>query len=91
VHLIGFIIRKKNRLRWMNYVELDFRNVGMRTRAVDRTEWASVARKAKAKLKGLLCCRIRSKKFSNNSGRVHTSLYLTHLVCTWRRHWQAGA
>jgi len=46
---------KKLRLRWMDYVELDFRNVGRRTRALDRTEWTSVVREAKAKLKGLLC------------------------------------
>ena len=30
---------KKLRLRWMGYVELDFGNVGMRTRALYRTEW----------------------------------------------------
>jgi hypothetical protein len=46
----------------MDYVELDCRNVGMRTRALDRREWASVVREAKAKCTGLLCYRTRSKK-----------------------------
>jgi hypothetical protein len=44
------------RLRWMDYVELDFRNMGIkrwRTRAFDRTEWTSVMREAKAKLNEL--------------------------------------
>jgi hypothetical protein len=37
-------------------VELDLKNIGVkrwRTRALDRTEWASVVREIKAKLKGL--------------------------------------
>jgi hypothetical protein len=50
--------RKKGRprLRWMDDVELDFEEYGCkrwRTRALDRTEWASVMREAKAKLTGL--------------------------------------
>jgi hypothetical protein len=47
--------KKKLRLRWLDYVELDFRNVGIRIQALDRTEWASVVREAKAKLKGWFC------------------------------------
>ena len=54
MRLVGFIVIKI-RLQWMDYVELDFRNVGMRTRALDRTGWASVAGETKAKPKGLLC------------------------------------
>jgi hypothetical protein len=40
----------------MDDVELVLRNMGVkiwRTRALDRTEWVSVVREAKAKLKGL--------------------------------------
>jgi len=49
---------KKGRtsLRWMDDVKLDLRNTGVkrwRTRAVGRIKWASVVRKAKAKLKWL--------------------------------------
>jgi hypothetical protein len=43
-------------LRWMDDVELDLRNMDVkrwRRRALDRTEWAFVIRKGKAKLKGL--------------------------------------
>jgi hypothetical protein len=44
------------RLRWIDKVESDLRIVGVKrwsSRALDRTEWASIAREAKAKLKGL--------------------------------------
>jgi hypothetical protein len=40
----------------MDDIEMDLRNVGLkglRTRALARTEWVSVVRKAKAKSKGL--------------------------------------
>jgi len=40
----------------MDDVEFDWRYIGVkrwRTRVLDRIEWASVAREAKAKLKGL--------------------------------------
>jgi hypothetical protein len=43
-------------LRWMDVFELDLRNMGVkrwRTRTLHKTEWACVAREAKAKLKGL--------------------------------------
>jgi hypothetical protein len=48
---------KKGRptLRWMDDVKLDLKNKGVkrrRTRALDRTEWASVMREAKVKLQG---------------------------------------
>jgi hypothetical protein len=44
----------------MDDVELGARNMGVkrwRTRASDRTEWSSVVREAKAKLKGMQCYR----------------------------------
>ena len=43
------------RLRWINNVEDDLRKLGVkqwRTKALDREEWASIVREAKAKLKG---------------------------------------
>jgi hypothetical protein len=46
--------RKKD-LRWMGDVGLDWRNMGgerWRTRTLDRTEWTSVVREGKTKLKG---------------------------------------
>jgi hypothetical protein len=49
--------RKKKgrlRLRWMDDVESDLRNMDVkssRTRALDRVDWASVVREAKDKLK----------------------------------------
>jgi hypothetical protein len=50
--------RKKGipRLRQLDDVELDLRNMGVkrwRTRALYRTEWASIMGEAKAKLQGL--------------------------------------
>jgi len=47
--------RGRPRLRWINAVEGDLRKLGVkrwRTRALDREEWASIIREAKAKLKG---------------------------------------
>jgi hypothetical protein len=47
--------RGRPRLRWINDVEDDLRKLGMkqwRTKALDRVEWASIIREAKAKLKG---------------------------------------
>jgi hypothetical protein len=43
------------RLSWINDVEDDLRKLGVkwwRTKALDREEWASIVREAKAKLKG---------------------------------------
>jgi hypothetical protein len=43
------------RLRWINDVDDDLRKPGVkrwRTKALDRVEWASITREAKAKLKG---------------------------------------
>jgi hypothetical protein len=47
--------RGRPRLRWINDVEDDLRNLGVkrwRTKALDREEWASILMEAKAKLKG---------------------------------------
>jgi len=47
--------RGRPRLRWINDVEDDLRNLGVkrwRTKALDREEWASIIREAKAKLNG---------------------------------------
>ena len=46
------------RLRWMDDVELDLRNMAVkrwRGRALDRTEGTAVMREAKVKLKGMQC------------------------------------
>jgi len=48
--------RGRPRLRWINDVEDDLRKLSVkrwRTTALDREEWASIIREAKAKLKGL--------------------------------------
>jgi hypothetical protein len=47
--------RGRPRLRWINDVEDDLRELGVkrwRTKALNRLEWASIIREAKAKLKG---------------------------------------
>ena len=47
--------RGRRRLRWINDVEDDLRKLGVkrwRTKALNREEWASIIREAKAKLKG---------------------------------------
>ena len=47
--------RGRPRLRWINDVEDDLRKLGVkrwRTKALNREEWASIIREAKAKLKG---------------------------------------
>jgi hypothetical protein len=47
--------RVRPRLRWINDVEDDLKKLGVkrcRTKALDRVEWASIIREAKAKLKG---------------------------------------
>jgi len=47
--------RGRPRLRWINDVEYDLRKVGVkrwRMKALDREEWASIIKGAKAKLKG---------------------------------------
>jgi hypothetical protein len=46
--------RGRPRLRWINDVEDDLRELGVkrwRTKVLDREEWASIIREAKAKLK----------------------------------------
>jgi hypothetical protein len=53
--LEGRIDRGRPRLRWINGVEDDLRKLGVkrwRTKALNREEWASIIREAKAKLKG---------------------------------------
>ena len=47
--------RGRHRLRWINDVEDDLRKLGVkrwRTKTLDREEWASIIREAKAKMKG---------------------------------------
>ena len=47
--------RGRPRLRWINDVEDDLRKLGVkrwRRKALNREEWASIIREAKAKLKG---------------------------------------
>ena len=47
--------RGRHRCRWINDVEDDLRTLGVkrwRTKALNREEWASIIREAKAKLKG---------------------------------------
>jgi hypothetical protein len=47
--------RRRPRLRWINDVEDDLRKIGVkrwRTKALEREEWASIIKEAKAKLKG---------------------------------------
>ena len=47
--------RGRPRLRWINDVEGDLRKLGVkrsRTKVLNREEWASLIREAKAKLKG---------------------------------------
>jgi len=47
--------RGRPRLRWINDVEDDLRKLSLkcwRTKALDREEWESIIREAKAKLKG---------------------------------------
>ena len=47
--------RGRPRLRWINDVEDDLRKLGVkrwRTKVLNREEWTSIIREAKAKLKG---------------------------------------
>ena len=47
--------RSRPRLRWINDVEDDLRKLGVkrwRTKALEREEWTSIIKEAKAKLKG---------------------------------------
>jgi hypothetical protein len=47
--------RGRPRLRWINYVEDDLKELGVkrwRTKALEIEEWVSIIKEAKAKLKG---------------------------------------
>jgi hypothetical protein len=53
--LEGRIGRGRPRRRWINDVEDDLRELGVkrwRTKALERKEWASIIKEDKAKLKG---------------------------------------
>jgi hypothetical protein len=53
------------RLRWINDVEDDLRELGVkrwRTKELEREEWASIIKEAKGKLKGPKCYRKKKKK-----------------------------
>jgi hypothetical protein len=50
--------RRKPRLRWMDVVELESRNI----RALDRTEWASCIREAMQKLKRTVVLKKKKKE-----------------------------
>jgi hypothetical protein len=52
--------RERRRLRWIDDVEDDLRNIGTkrwRIKVLNSAEWASIIKKAKAKLKGPKCYR----------------------------------
>jgi hypothetical protein len=54
--------RERRRLRWFADVEDDLRNIGTkrwRIKVLNRAEWASIIKKAMAKLKGPKCYRRR--------------------------------
>jgi hypothetical protein len=56
--------RGRPRVRWIDDVEDDLRNIGSkgwRIKALDRIEWVSFIKEAKAKLKGLYCHSKRKK------------------------------
>jgi hypothetical protein len=57
--------RGQPRLRWINYVEDDLRKLGVkrwRTKVLEKEEWASIIKEAKAKLKELLCYTKKKKR-----------------------------
>ena len=57
--------KERYRLKWTDSVQLDLRNMSAkqcRTRTLNRTEWASVKREAKAKNKGLQLLKKKKKK-----------------------------
>jgi hypothetical protein len=61
---LGLRGRGRPRLRWINDVEDDLRELSVkqwRTKALEREEWASTIKKAKTKLKGPWCYRKKKK------------------------------
>jgi hypothetical protein len=69
--------RERHRVRWINGVEDNLRKLGvkrLRTKALDRVEWASIVREGKGNLKGPYCYRKKKEKGLTNKQTV-LSLY----------------
>jgi hypothetical protein len=72
--------RGRRRLRWLDDVEADLRSMGImrwRTKVLNREEWTSITKEAKAKFKGLQCYRRR---------RYKETLFMTVLCLALEQH-----